>query len=86
MSLAIPSLMRLYKMQELTEMVLAYELTTACVALESRIDRIDRVSERVQEVYALVREVVEPLTEDRSPGPDVEKVMTILNKVKQLAL
>lgn len=86
MSLAIPSLMRLYKMQELTEMVLAYELTTACVALESRIDRIDRVSERVQEVYALVREVVEPLTEDRSPGPDVEKVMAILNKVKQLAL
>jgi histidine ammonia-lyase len=75
MSLAIPTIARLLDMERLTKAVLAYELLAGTTALDQR---KQMPGETVRAVYNAVRQSVPPYDRDRSPGPDVE---TLLNMV-----
>ncbi len=74
MSLAIPAIQRLYEMVELAESILAYEMLTACVALDQR----NGIAKTVAHFHKKIRYEIPSLDSDRSPGPDVEILLQML--------
>ncbi len=77
MSLAIPAIQRLYEMVVIVTTIFAYELLAACAALDYRKEHSGTA---VRRVYERVRGKIPPLDKDRSPGPDVEIVLELLNE------
>lgn len=72
MSMAIPAIARLYQMIELVEAMLAYELLAALVATRLR----DQVcGQAVESLRLYFDELIQPLSRDRPPGPDVELIL-----------
>lgn len=74
LALSVPAIQRLHEMVTLVEQLLANELLSASVALDQRGAWAGR---GVQRLHAMVREVVPPLEQDRSPGPDVEALLAL---------
>ena len=74
MSMAFPTIARLYEMADLVEMMLAYELFGALTALSQRGVRAGDGVEKIRDYFA---ELVKPLDRDRSPGPDVEIILSV---------
>ena len=76
MSNVFPAALRLFDMCELAVGVLAYELLAALVALDAR---GEKAGDGVESVRKVVRAHVPPLTRDRSPGPDVETIIGLID-------
>jgi len=74
MSMAFPAISRLYEMADLVKALLAYELLGGLVALDQR---RDAPGEGVAALHAYLRQHLPPLQRDRSPGPDVEQLLTL---------
>ena len=72
-----PAALRLFEMCELGVAVLAYELLAALVALDAR---GQRAGEGVEAVREIVRRQVPRLERDRSPGPDVETIIGLIDE------
>lgn len=72
MSMAIPAIARLHDMIDLVDAILAYELLAGLVATEQRNQRCGQSIELVREFFS---EIIHPLKQDRSPGPDVEIIL-----------
>lgn len=77
MALTLPALDRLGEVERLVRAILAYELTTACVALDQR---GERAGDGVERLRAAVRAVVPAYEGDRSYGPEVERVLGLLDE------
>ncbi len=81
MSMAFPTISRLYDMVELIEMILAYELTGALTALNMRTGlntSSQKPGDGVQAIQQKFADVLPPLERDRPPGPDVERVLKVI--------
>ncbi|MEM8863666.1 MAG: aromatic amino acid lyase, partial [Chloroflexota bacterium] len=87
MSMAFPTISRLYDMAELIEMMLAYELMGGLTALNQRAilvglqhaaTDVEKPGDGVRAIQALFADVVSSLDRDRPPGPDVEKILDVL--------
>ena len=72
MSMAFPTIGRLFEMAGLVEMMLAYELLAGLTALKLRTERAGDGVVAIQEKF---KPIVAPLEKDRSPGPDVERIL-----------
>ena len=72
MSMAFPTIARLYEMVDLVEMILAYELMGGLTALNLR---PQKAGDGVEAIRAQFKDLIEPLARDRSPGPDVEIIL-----------
>ncbi|MCB9079927.1 MAG: histidine ammonia-lyase [Anaerolineaceae bacterium] len=83
MALALPAVARLYDMADWVTLMLAYELLAGLVALDRR---GGRPGDGVEAVRASVRQVIPPLDQDRSPGPDVEELRHIFDSAVFQAL
>ena len=81
MSMAFPTISRLYDMVELIEMILSYELLGGLTALNMRSESAGDGVRAIQERFSTV---IDPLERDRSPGPDVEKILAVLKSVESL--
>ena len=79
LSMAVPTIARLFDMVELTKMLLAYELLGALVALNLRTERAGEGVVAIQEFFA---DKIAPLKRDRSPGPDVEVILGWLDSAE----
>lgn len=77
MSMAFPTIGRIYPMIDLTEMLLAYELLGGLTAIAQRGATVGAGVQRVVNHFA---KLIPPLDRDRSPGPDVE---LILNEIRE---
>lgn len=78
MSMAFPTIARLYKMAELIKMILAYELLGGLTALGQRHElNGQRPGDGVRTVQNYFQAEIAPLTQDRSPGPDVERILQL---------
>ena len=75
MSMAIPTIGRLYEMADLTEMILAYELLGGLTATAQRGVKTGDGVERIRAHFA---PIVAPLLRDRSPSADVEAILAEL--------
>ena len=75
MSLAFPTIARLYEMVSLTKMILAYELLGGLTALNLR---KEEAGEGVTAVCNHFAPYIQPLHRDRPPGPDVEVILEVL--------
>ena len=71
-----PALDRLAEMAELARLIGAYELYAACVGLDQR---RAAAGDDVESLKALVRAVVPPYDGDRSYGPEIEVVESLLD-------
>ena len=78
MSMAFPTISRLYEMADLVEMILAYELLGGLTALNNRSEISGDGVQVIQEAFS---DVLAPLDRDRPPGPDVEKVLEKMRRV-----
>jgi histidine ammonia-lyase len=76
MSLAIPAIARLIEMVELAKAVLAYELLAGITAVDRR---KEQPGATVRAVGGYIRQVVPPYERDRSPGPDVEQILVLVD-------
>ena len=76
MSQAIPTIARLYDMVELTKMILSYELLGGLTALRHR---PQTAGDGVTPIHAFFAEHIPPLLRDRSPGPDVELILKLID-------
>ncbi|MCB9102710.1 MAG: histidine ammonia-lyase [Anaerolineales bacterium] len=76
MALTLPAIARLYDMADLVTSMLAYELLAGLTALDQR---GGCPGDGVEAVRAYVRQVIPPLEQDRSPGPDVEQLRQMLD-------
>ena len=76
MALTLPAIARLYDMADLVTSMLAYELLAGLTALDQR---GGCPGDGVETVRAYVRQVIPPLEQDRSPGPDVEQLRQMLD-------
>ena len=83
MSQAIPTIARLEEMVNLTKMILAYELFAALTALDQRGIRPGDGVAPLQDFFVAH---IPPLTRDRSPGPDVEKILALFETASFLTL
>lgn len=76
MSMAFPAIARLYEMAELTKMILAYELLGGLTAVALRTQKVgEQPGDGVAVICAFFHNKIAPLTQDRSPGPDVEQIL-----------
>ncbi|MEM7112890.1 MAG: aromatic amino acid ammonia-lyase [Chloroflexota bacterium] len=76
MSMAFPTIARLYEMVSLTKMILAYELLAGLTALNLR---TGKAGDGVTAVLNHFIPLIKPLHRDRSPGPDVELILTVFD-------
>ena len=76
MSLAVPCIQRIFELCTLARMLLAYELMTATVALDQR---VESASATVRRLHKLIRQQVAPLQQDRPPGPDAETIFEMMS-------
>ena len=76
MSLAVPCIQRIFELCTLTRMLLAYELMTATVALDQR---VESASTTVRRLHKLIRQQVPPLQQDRPHGPDAETIFEMMS-------
>ncbi|MEM7342767.1 MAG: aromatic amino acid lyase [Chloroflexota bacterium] len=74
MSMAFPTISRLYEMVDLAKKILAYECLGGLTALTLR---GEQPGEGVTHLQAHFSTKIMPLTKDRSPGPDVETILQI---------
>ncbi len=72
MSLAFPTIGRIYPMIDLVEMLLAYELLGGLTAISQRGVQVGAGVQRIVDHFATL---IPPLDRDRSPGPDVELIL-----------
>lgn len=79
LSLVFPVLDAIGEMVETFEYVLAYELLAACAALDAR---TGRPSDAASRTLSIVREAVAPHEADRPPGPDAERIRSLLRNGK----
>lgn len=77
MSMAFPTIARLYDMVELVEMILAYELLGGLTALNMRGESAGDGVRSIQETFG---EMLDLENRDRPPGPVVERVLEILKE------
>ena len=75
MSLAFPTIARLYEMVSLTRIILAYELLAGLTALNLRAEQAGEGVTAVCRYFVLF---IKPLHRDRPPGPDVEQILEVL--------
>ena len=74
--MAFPVIARLYEMAELTKMILAYELLGGLTALAQRGEILGEIpGDGVAAMQQCFASEIAPLTQDRSPGPDVERIL-----------
>lgn len=83
MSLALPAISRLYDMAELVTSMLAYELLAGLIALDQR---DAHPGDGVEAVRIYIRQFIPPLKQDRSLGPDVERLQQVLGSEEFLDL
>ena len=76
MTNVFPAALRIFEMCDLGMAVLAYELHAALVALDARARSAGEGVERVREA---IRRHVPRLERDRSPGPDVETIIALID-------
>ncbi|MEM7801168.1 MAG: aromatic amino acid lyase, partial [Chloroflexota bacterium] len=76
MSMAFPTIARLFDMIEIVKMILAYELLGGLTALNLR---PERAGDGVEAIRSRFGTTIAPLDRDRSPGPDVEKILEMLD-------
>ena len=79
MSMAFPAISRLYDMCDLVMAMLAYELNAGLVAVGQR---NDRAGDAVYAVQMYFHKTLASLEKDRSPGPDVERILKAFNASK----
>jgi len=63
---------------QLARNVIAAELLCSAEGIEAH--RPHRSGKRVEEAISVIRTVVEPLTQDRSPSPDIEAIVRLIEK------
>lgn len=72
MSMSVPAIGRLLQAGEVARIILFAELMAACVALDYR---EQKHGNGVGALHRRVRTIVDPLARDRSPGPDLERLL-----------
>jgi len=74
MSMAFPTIERLYDMAELVKIILAYECLGGLTALNQRADKPGDGVAAIQDYF---RPHIAPLLRDRALGPDVEQILSL---------
>ena len=86
MSMAIPTISRLFDMAELVQMILAYELLGGLTALEQRSALSSTSSDKLKAgdgamaFLAYFRAHITPFVYDRPTGPDVEQLLQVFKE------